>query len=296
MCIRDSAGGVCGHLLEGPTHVGQQVLADDLAVDLGGQRQTQESVAVAVGLQLVRGDEVGAEGGGGVLALAGAETDLHLAGLEVAGGPVVVDGVADDVVAGLLGGEVTALAADDGRYFEFEVQCLAAGWHRDVVVSADDRVGVGEVEGGRVVPGVRGARDSVDDASYALDVLLERDEVAYGRRLERRQQSHLGDVRAARHVHTCVARLAQCLGAGLDQVEKRPRAGAGGEGAVVLDGGETSAAVLFVRGETHGIPRELDGLTQAGGAAACHGGGSAPSPRDQGVRPAERRRRRGRRR
>ena len=81
---------------------------------------------VAVLLQLVGGDEVRTEGGGGVLALAGAEADLHLGGLEVAGRPVVEDGVADDVVAGLLGGEVAALAADDGGDFEFEVEDLRA--------------------------------------------------------------------------------------------------------------------------------------------------------------------------
>ena len=56
----------------------------------------------------------GAQGGGGVLALAGAEAHPHLGGLQVAGGPVVEDRVADDVVAGPLGREVAALTPDDG--------------------------------------------------------------------------------------------------------------------------------------------------------------------------------------
>src|SRR5690606_960545 len=142
-----AAGGVGGHLLERPAHVGQQVLAELLAVDLGGQGQAQESFAVPVRLQLVRGDQVRAEGGGGVLALARAEAHPHLRALEVPRGPVVEDGVADDVVAGLFGGEVAALPTDHGAHFEFEVEHGRTGGYGGAVPVAVDRVRIGEVEG-----------------------------------------------------------------------------------------------------------------------------------------------------
>ncbi|GAA2415577.1 hypothetical protein GCM10010255_62230 [Streptomyces coeruleofuscus] len=122
------------------------------------------------------------------------------------------------MVAGPLGCQVAALAADDGGDFEFEVQDRGAGRHGHVVVRADDGVRIGEVEGRRVVPGIGDPGRVVDAASYALDVFLEGDEVPYGRRLERRQQPHLRDMRAARRVRCGVARLAQGCGARPEQV------------------------------------------------------------------------------
>lgn len=201
-----TARGVGDHLLERPAHVGQQVPADDLAVDVGGERQPQEAFAVAVALQFVAGHQVGAEGGGGVLSLAGAEADLHFGGLQVAGGPVVEDGVADDVVAGLLGREVAALAADDGGDLQLEVQDPGAGWHRNVVMGAVQGVRVGEVEGRSGVPLFGYTDGTLHGPPYAFHVLLEGDEVPYRRGLERRQQPDLRDMGAGRYVQRGRAR------------------------------------------------------------------------------------------
>ena len=68
-----AARGVGDEVLEGPAHVGEQVLADDAAVDSTRSGRGQEAVGVAVGLELVGGDQPRAERGGGVLALGRAE-------------------------------------------------------------------------------------------------------------------------------------------------------------------------------------------------------------------------------
>ena len=98
--------------------------------------QAQEALGVVPVFELVGGDDPGAERAGEVLALAWAQTDLHFAPLQVAGGPVVENGVAKDVPVGFLGGEVAALAArhapDDGGDLGFEVQQAAPGRNGDL--------------------------------------------------------------------------------------------------------------------------------------------------------------------
>ena len=88
---------------------------------------------------------------GGVLALGRAEVDLHLPALQVAGRPVVEDRVAEDVLAGLLRGQRGAVPARRRRPPRARSRTAAQpGGHGDVVVRADQRVRVGEVEGRRL--------------------------------------------------------------------------------------------------------------------------------------------------
>ncbi len=64
-------------------------MPDELVVDEGLAVEVERG-------QLVGGHDPGPERGREVLALGRAEADLHLAGLDVAGGPVVEDRVAED--------------------------------------------------------------------------------------------------------------------------------------------------------------------------------------------------------
>ncbi len=149
---------------------------EDVAVDGGGHLQVEAAVAVAVG-KLVEGDEVGAEGGGEVLPLAGPEADGHLGALEVAGAPVVHDGEAGDPVEGtVVVGQVATGLADDAGELQLVIQRLAAAGGEDGVVGPDDAGGVGEVEDRDLIP----LRVHVEPAvaSAGGDVLLEGVEVA----------------------------------------------------------------------------------------------------------------------
>ena len=122
-----------------------------------------------------------------------AEADLHLPALQIAGRPVVEDGVAEHVLSRLLRAQRCPVACDDDGHFELEVQELRAGRDRDVVVRADQRVRVGEVERRCLVP-LRHHTRAVSDAGHdALDMLLERDKVPHGRRGQRRQQPDLSE-------------------------------------------------------------------------------------------------------
>ena len=125
------------------------------------------------------------------LRLAEAEPELELRALQVARRPVVEDGVAGDVRAGLVGPEVRPGAADDGRDLELEVERRAARRHRDLVVGAGDGVGVREVTERRLVPDAgtlaSGRRRVLIDA---FDVLLEHGEVADRRRLDGGEEPH----------------------------------------------------------------------------------------------------------
>ncbi|MBA8826353.1 hypothetical protein FHX42_003729 [Saccharopolyspora lacisalsi] len=88
--------------------------------------------------------------------------------------------------------------AHDGGHLEFEVQGVRAGRHGHLVVGADDRVRVREVEGRGGVPGVRHPGRAVDAAAHALDVLLEGQEVPDRRGVEGRQQAYSGRVESVR--------------------------------------------------------------------------------------------------
>ena len=179
--------GVGDEVLERPGHAREPVGADALAVQEDLELEV-EPVAPSIRLELVGGHEPGPEGDGGVLSLRRPEADLHLLELEVARRPVVEDRVGDDVVARLGGCQVAAVAADHRGDFELVVEDLAAGRDCDVVVRADEGVGVREVERRRLVPArVHLARRLVE-AHHPLDVLLERQEVADRRWVERRKQ------------------------------------------------------------------------------------------------------------
>jgi hypothetical protein len=84
--------------------------------------------------------------------------------------------------------EVEAGPADDGGQLELEVEQLAARRHGDGIPRPDDRVRADPEEARRLVPvGVNGrVRPAVLDR--AGDMLLEGDEVADRRRVERRAQ------------------------------------------------------------------------------------------------------------
>ena len=85
-----------------------------LAVDGGGDVQRRGEG------DLVGGDDAGAHGGKAVQALA--EVPLLVAGLQVPGGDVVDDGVAEDVLGGLFRRHVPGVLAQDHRQFHLIVQ------------------------------------------------------------------------------------------------------------------------------------------------------------------------------
>ena len=184
-----AAAGVGDELFERPAHAGQQVPADLDAVDRDAHVEREEAVSVPIGLQLVGGDQPRAERGGGVLSLGRAEVHLHLAALQVAGRPVVEDGVPEDLH--LLRRRRLGVPADHAGDLELEVEQLRSGRDRDVVVRADQRAGVGEVERRCFVPLRHHPAAVADGSDHALHVLLERDEVPHRRRFERRQQPDL---------------------------------------------------------------------------------------------------------
>ncbi len=181
--------------------------------------EVEEPVLVAVHVELVGGDHPGADRGGEVLALGRAELELHLAALDVAGGPVVHHAVAADHLPRPLGGQVAAVAADDRRDLELEVEPLGVRRHRDVVVRSGHRVRRHEEEDRRVVPLAGRARVAVA-ALHPVDVRLEGEEVAHRHRVDRRQQHHLVEgqpVSRGRHVGPRLPPLGS-LGEQLDQV------------------------------------------------------------------------------
>src|SRR5579863_3416924 len=109
------ARGPGDHLWEAVIDVLEVAAREFFAVDT---RQHGHIIALAgpaagaVGGQLVGRDQPGAERGGEVLALTGSQVELHVLALEVARAPVVHDGVARDVAAGLLYRDVFAVAPD----------------------------------------------------------------------------------------------------------------------------------------------------------------------------------------
>src|SRR5215216_6482189 len=132
-------------------------------------------------VELVRRDDDRAEARREVLAFRRPKPDLHLLALEVARRPVVHHGEAADRLIG----------ADDRRDLELVVQLLGAFRVRNLRLRPVDRIRVREVEDGLSVPLLWHLEAAT--GSSGLHVLLERVEVAYGRRLEhRRQQFDLG--------------------------------------------------------------------------------------------------------
>ena len=146
-------------------------------------RKPSASMAV---VELVGGDDPRTEGRGEVLALRRAEAHLHLAALDVAGRPVVEDRVPEDVAGGVA-------RASRSRPSEPATPPITAPTSsskssrsvcggRTVCAGRDDRVRVREVEGRELVPLVDHVAGAVDRGGDALDVLLERHEVAHARR------------------------------------------------------------------------------------------------------------------
>ena len=104
--------------------------------------------------ELVSSDEIGSQGQRAILALALPDRQHRLSELQIPGGPVVVDHVADDVVLRLLGCQVGTTGPDDRSDFELEVKPRATRRHIDVFVGPQDRCGTGEVERRDLVPPV----------------------------------------------------------------------------------------------------------------------------------------------
>ena len=188
-------------------------MADQLAVDVGLALEVQRR-------QLVGGDDPRADRGGEVLALGGAETDLHLALLDVAGGPVVDDRVAEDRRLGLIDRGRAQRRADDDADLHLEVQRPAGHRPRDRLARTVEGVRVGEVEVRGVVPRLRDAGRVVDGFPDPFDVGLEGDEVADRRRLVGQQQVSLGE-RDRLTTQRVGADLQRPLEAELDQLEDR---------------------------------------------------------------------------
>ncbi|BCZ23006.1 hypothetical protein MTY59_28610 [Mycobacterium senriense] len=89
---------------------------------------------VAVRLEFVGGHQVRTKRDTAVLALALSDTQLAFHLLQVARGPVVEDGVADDRLFGLLDGEILAAGPDHRGDLQFEVLPSTSGRRRRVVI------------------------------------------------------------------------------------------------------------------------------------------------------------------
>ena len=136
-----SAGREVHELLEAPRHRREGVAAQLDAVDERGRAEV-EPVALAIRLELVRGDDPWPERVGKVLGLVKAERQAGLQAGDVALGPVVEDRVAGDVVAGLLDADVAPGATDDRGHLELEVQAAVNRGRLDGVAGTGGRVRV----------------------------------------------------------------------------------------------------------------------------------------------------------
>src|SRR4029453_175299 len=90
----------------------------------------------------VGGDDAGPQDVGPVplLRLGRAHADRQLAALDVAGGHVIPDGEAEDVVEGRGRGGGATGAADDGGQLELVVELAGVGGPGELDIRADDRV------------------------------------------------------------------------------------------------------------------------------------------------------------
>src|SRR5215211_6721087 len=179
-------GRVGDEVTEAVVHVGGGVAAPAFAVDAHLQLEGGE-------VDLVGGDDAGTQDVGPVplLCLGWAHTDRQLAALDVAGGHVVPDGEAEDVVQGLGRADVAAGAADDGGQLELVVELAGVGRPGQLDVRADDGVAHAAVEGGHLVPLSRDLAAQVLEG--VLEMALEGQEVPQRARLERREQPCVGD-------------------------------------------------------------------------------------------------------
>ena len=155
---------------------------------------------------LVLGDDPGADRAERVDGLAEREhPGLHLPALDVAGGDVVEDRVARDVIRGLVGAEELAGLADDDGQLELVVELVGQVLGvDDRVVRADDRVHVLEEHDAlvhRVGPVDLGQFLVVlGEVPRGVEELLRRDGGAQPHRGERKPVPGLGDVPAALEV------------------------------------------------------------------------------------------------
>src|SRR5215217_4880844 len=164
-------GRVGDEVTEAVVHVGGGVAAPAFAVDPHLQLEGGQ-------VDLVGGDDAGAKDVGPVplLGLGRAHADRQLAALDVAGGQVVPDGEAEDVVEGLGRADVAAGAADDRGQLELVVELAGVGRPGQLDVRADDGVAYAAIEGGHLVP--FGWYLAAEVPEGVLEVPLEGQEVA----------------------------------------------------------------------------------------------------------------------
>jgi hypothetical protein len=162
------AGRVGDDRLPRVVHIPELAAGSLLAVDASDHRP-------GGAVELVRGDDNRPQARREVLALRRTEPDLHLRPLEVPRRPVVHDGEAADL----------PFVADDRRHLELVVELLRPFGVGDLRFGAADHGWVGEVEDGDPVPLLGHLQPAPGPRS--LDVLLERVEVANGRRMEHRR-------------------------------------------------------------------------------------------------------------
>src|SRR5207245_1438563 len=116
-------------------------------------------------------DEPGSEGRGEVLGLSWAETDFHLAHLNVSCTPVVHYGVAHDVGFSFCLGYVDSASPDYASNFQFVIESLSVSWIGHILFGTVDHARVRVVEGGELVPFLRHRKAS--SCSGRLDVVFE---------------------------------------------------------------------------------------------------------------------------
>jgi len=111
-----------------------------------------------------------------VFRLGGSQPYLHLFLLNIPGTPVVHDSVASDVGFAFRFWDVSAWPSYDAGDFEFEIEGFRVGWNRHFFFRTVDRVRVGVVECGKLVP----FRGNLKPASRScrFDVIFEGVEVS----------------------------------------------------------------------------------------------------------------------
>ena len=140
-------------------------------VDFGGHLEIELARPGFLILQLVWCDEPGSEGGGEVLGLGWAETDFHLAYLDVSRAPIVHYSVARYVGFGFRFRYVNSASPDYTRNFKLIVESLGVGWIGHILFGTVDHMRVRVVEGGKLVPLLRHRKAS--SRSGRLDVVFE---------------------------------------------------------------------------------------------------------------------------
>jgi hypothetical protein len=148
----DAVAGALEDLGEGPVHAVGVPDRQQLSIYMAGHGG-MEHLAPGRGLehQLVLRDQPGAEAGGEVLALAGAQGELHLLHLEHAGAPVVHHHVAEDGGVGFGQGGVPQRSPGDDGDLQLEVQAgEVVVLHLHLAGAGDGQV-VGEVGDGEQV-------------------------------------------------------------------------------------------------------------------------------------------------